>query len=110
MGFPFLAPIVLVRQYPDLLEAMKETPVGLVITRTDKDPAGSKINPQWALNIGGHVKVIQPACQMPVSLSPASVGSPPAAPTVGQGGSTATSTPGAAGSQGAERGSNLGGT
>jgi hypothetical protein len=52
LALPLLAPVILPLAFPEALEAMKRTPVGLVITKAEPE-AGSL--PQWALNIGGHV-------------------------------------------------------
>ena len=52
LALPLLAPIVLPMTFPAALEAMKRTPVGLVVTKATPDPEALT---QWALNIGGHV-------------------------------------------------------
>ena len=52
LALPLLAPVLLPLAFPGALKVMRETPVGLVVTKADsKQEAG----PQWALNIGGHI-------------------------------------------------------
>lgn len=76
LAIPLLAPFVFVRTFPDVMEAMKESPVGLVITRPEKQEQGRGENQeqargenqeqaQWVLNIGGHVKTLEPHCEEP---------------------------------------------
>jgi hypothetical protein len=52
LALPLLAPVVLLMTFPEALDAMKRTPVGLVVTKTTPEPEALT---QWALNIGGHV-------------------------------------------------------
>jgi hypothetical protein len=47
LAIPLVLPYVLADMFPEITEAMKETPVGFVVAR----PSG--LEPQWVLNIGG---------------------------------------------------------
>lgn len=58
LAVPLLAPFVFVRTFPDVMEAMKESPVGLLITKGEKQE-----QTQWVLNIGGHVKRPDSPCE-----------------------------------------------
>jgi len=58
LALPLIAPVVLLNLLPDLRAAMKETAVGLLITKPDDRPDSK---PQWMLNIGGRTKKADPA-------------------------------------------------
>lgn len=52
LALPLLAPVILPLAFPEALEMLRKTPVGLVVTTVGPD---HQALPQWALNIGGHV-------------------------------------------------------
>jgi hypothetical protein len=53
LALPLLAPFILPLAFPETLELMKRTPVGLIVAPVDLE-SGKAF--QWVLNIGGHVK------------------------------------------------------
>jgi hypothetical protein len=65
LAVPILAPVLLLRFFPEAVNAMIGQPAGLINTHTANQNAGTET--QWALNIGGYsyVQPQQPAVQGP---------------------------------------------
>ena len=76
LAVPLLAPILLLKVFPEVRRAMIGMPVGLVLTKL---PVDNKV--QWALNIGGY-------SHLPATKSETATGSPTPTPAP-----TATATP-----------------
>jgi hypothetical protein len=58
LGVPILAPVVLIRTFPETVDDMIGVPAGLVVTCTSSQDARQH---QWALNIGGYSFIPQAA-------------------------------------------------
>ncbi len=78
LAIPLLAPVLLLRAYPNARHAMIGQPAGLVVTRVPKD--GGMI--QWALNIGGYSTPAKAGPQPSPMPTPSPTVSPSPGPTV----------------------------
>jgi hypothetical protein len=94
LAVPILAPVMLLRYFPEAVDAMIGQPAGLINTHTaNQDTAGDT---QWALNIGGYSYI--PADNGTAATTPNGAGAQPnaAAASAGAGGAPANAGGGAA--------------
>jgi hypothetical protein len=60
LAIPLAIPLFVPVMFPEAMEAMKHTPVGILVTRIEYDGADEP-QPEWALNIGGYATEEQAA-------------------------------------------------
>lgn len=78
LAVPLALPSVISVTSPDLIAAMRETPVGVLAA----NPGKGDLGPQWVLNIGGVVTPASPAAK--TEAGPAAAGAATAAPETAQ--------------------------